>query len=85
MLINPIVAIASVAVRAVGTLLGQTVSPTNQYFDNMIEDNFMSHPSPVDYKDAVILNREQEEQSTIYTENNNDNNTGNRVKPPPHT
>jgi len=72
MLINPIVAIASVAaVRAVGTLLGQTASPTNQYFDTMIEDNFMSHPSPaVDIKDAVILNREQEQQPT-------------RVKPPP--
>ena len=74
MLINPIVAIASVAVRAVGTLLGQTASPTNQYFDNMMEDNkeihqFMSHPS-VDIKDAVIFNREQEQQPT-------------RVKPPP--
>ena len=75
MLINPIVAIASVAVRAVGTLLGQSASPTNQYFD-MMEDNkeihqFMSHPSPVDIiKDAVILNREQEQQPT-------------RVKTPP--
>jgi len=80
MLINPIVAIASVAVRAVGTLLGQTASPTNQYFDNMIEDNFMSHPSPaVDIKDAVILNREEEKQPTISSTT-----AGKRViKPPP--